>query len=607
MVSNNRRFLMHLMPFEAFRCLIDEDAQGGKRIAAAMATLVGRFNRDLPKFTGTDDWQRVYLTVSSDSIGLTYDWAYPFMDDAQRNTVRKFIGDITNAKNYLGLDQLPAIPGNTSNWITVHANLLSMILAIEGEDGYDPLVYQRLVEGLRKWCYVGAWADGAPFEGLTKSSYAPQWLIPLAKRGEPFIGTEWAKNHVRKYHLHMMVPWGGRYVFESGINPPRDISPWKFSHPADPIVDIVYADQVKSMFADNVEPQWPIHRTTYAPWFPYLVFADDPMGATGATYDYDKAFDKVMADLAKTEPVTYWSDFYGCLSTRTAWQRDAHHLYFEIRSMPGGHSRDDRNEFVYSALGKVWANRTFTNSEAGSDVASIILIDGKGQGHQCPPGKALAFVDTRQATFAAADAVWAYSHALSNIKKATPIPITPNDSRITPGKLPWMNQPWSFMPAWSTGMKGADRHGNWIDYNPVQYAYRTAGLVRGAHPYVLITDDLRKDNAEHDYLWLMQITDDLEIISRTPGQSADQQTLDLVLGAKGDNRRLLVRILQAGDTDAQKSACITGARIDVFDQPGPRQTSKSFKRLILPLKATTATYKILLHAYQEGQPLPKTT
>ena len=61
-----------------------------------------------------------------------------------------------------GLDQVPAFPGNTSNWVIIHMNLLPLVLSIEGEEGYDPAVTARLVEGLRKWVYVACGPKGAP-------------------------------------------------------------------------------------------------------------------------------------------------------------------------------------------------------------------------------------------------------------------------------------------------------------------------------------------------------------------------------------------------------------------------------------------------------------
>jgi len=153
--AQGRQHMMHLLPYEAFRCLIDEDEAGGKRLAAALVTICDRFGQHMDRYGPKEtNWQRVYQNLSSSAIGLTYDWVYPYMTDAQRRKVRIFIGDITRGKTFIGLDQAPAFPGNTTNWIIIHMNLLPLVLSIQGEEGYDEMVYRRCVEGMRKWVYV---------------------------------------------------------------------------------------------------------------------------------------------------------------------------------------------------------------------------------------------------------------------------------------------------------------------------------------------------------------------------------------------------------------------------------------------------------------------
>ena len=453
------------------------------------------------------------------------------MTDAQRDEVRAFIAKITRGKTFLGLDQAPAFPGNTSNWIIIHMNLLPLVLSIEGEEGYDPLVYQRCLEGMRKWVYVASGPDGAPFEGLSKSTYAPQWLLPLAKRGADFIGSEWSKNHVRRFQLGVMLPWGTDFVYETGIGSPRDIAAFKYAHPNDPVVDLIYAGTVLPLLEPDAQPTWTNIRTTYAPWWPQVVINDDPLGYDGRRYDFDARLDAVMAMLREQrEPLTYYSDYRGLMTTRTSWHHKAVFLYFELRNVPGGHTRDARNEFVLAAHGRLWATRT-TAVEDASPRHSVILIDGQGQGHQCPQGKTVALVDEPLATFCAGDARWAYSYAAGR-DDDMPVSVTPNDSRLRPSPLPWMDRPWGFLPAWNTGEKGGDRHGHWREHNPVQYAYRTAGLVRGKHPYVLIVDDLRKDDGKHLYQWLMQVPDDVEIVERSDGGEGSDKVFDLVLARR---------------------------------------------------------------------------
>ena len=611
-----RQYLMHLLPYEAFRCLIDDDEAGGRRIAAAATTIAQELGRHMDTWTGTDDWQQVYWPLSSHSLGLTYDWAYKWMTDGERRAVRKTIAGITGGKRYLGLDQLPAFPGNTSNWNIIHANLLPMVLSIEGEEGYDAHVYRRIVEGLRKWVYVAAGPQGAPFEGLNKSHYAPNWLIPLARRGEPLLGTQWSKNHVRKFQLHTMLPWGGEHVFETGIGPSRDVATFKFAHPADPIVDIIYASTAREFFEEDARGPWPNIRTTYAPKWCDLFQATDPIGATGATYDFDRAYEKALTLLGKNEPLTWFSDYRGLLVTRSAWTPEAAFLYFEPRHVHGGHTRASRGEFVFAALGRVWAHRTVA-VESKSLVHSLVLIDGRGEGpFRCLPARTVALEDAPEATFAAADLKWPYCYVTCDPRdpSARPVPVTPNASRLTRSPLPWMDRPWSFLPLWNTGNKpiadgepnySGTQHHHWKSYNPVVFAYRTVGLVRGTHPYALIVDDLRKDDAEHLYTWQMQTPDDLKVVQTSPGKAGTGHVVDLVLAEAEGDRRLLVRVLAAGAGSAEAHVTRDGAKLEEYETVH-RNKSTLRRRIVLPLRAVTGTYKVMLHAFRKGAPLPET-
>ncbi|MBT3202269.1 MAG: hypothetical protein HN350_20410 [Phycisphaerales bacterium] len=605
--STGRHYLMHLLPYEAFRCLIDDDAAGGKRIAGALTTLAGRFAKDMDKWTATDDWQHIYQLLSSQSLGLTYDWAHKWMTDEQRKIVRNCIAGILKNKTYISLDHVPAFPANTSNWDVIHANMLPMALSIEGEEGSDPDTYKRMVQGLKKWVYVASGPQGAPFEGLNKSFYGARWYGALAMRGEPVIGTVHSKNHARKFLLHTMLPWGGEHMFETCAAPlAKDIRHFKYAHPSDPVIDLLYGATVRDRFKEGAVGTWPNCRTTYPPpWNLYI--ADDPIGAKDGKYDYDKAFDHVMSGLKDNEPLGYYSDYRGLLTARSGWDRNAAFLYFEPRNVPGGHTRASRNEFVFAALGRLWAHRT-EEVEDTSEFHSVVLIDGKGQGKsggRCPAGRTVALDNNPTATFAAADAALAYSHLMvsgDKIKKgAKPVPVTPNYSRLNKSPLPWMDKPWSFLPNWRTGCKPGEKldpmgHGYWIDYNLVQYAYRTCGLVRGDKPYAIIVDDIRKDDEDHEYTWLMQIPGDLTIASNTIRKIAGASVVDVILGDKTD-RRLLVRVFAGGEG---------GVKLDPVTREF-RNRKYAYHRLVMKQDSKIGHFKVMLHAFRKGEELPGTT
>ena len=52
--------------------------------------------------------------------------------------------------------------------------------------------------------------------------------------------------------------------------------------------------------------------------------------------------------------------------------------------------------------------------------------------------------------------------------------------------------------------------------NPVRFAFRTCAQARGPHPYVIVIDDVQKDDQSHRYRSALQVPDDVQL-SANPG------------------------------------------------------------------------------------------
>ncbi len=603
------RYLVHLLPYEAFRCLIDEDDAGLKRAGAATATLARHF-MSLPEYQELGEgnsWQDIYQKIHSQGIGLAYDFAYNQMSEADRADTRAFIALMTAGKEILPFQAVPALPANTTNWLGIHTNMLPMILAIQGERGYDAEAFERIIAAQMKWVYVAHGAEGAPFEGFTKSGYMPWWLIHAARQGHAFIGTEYSKNIYRRFCLHTMVPWGGRHIYETHIGRVDSGIPYmKFAHPEDLVVDMLYGSHVMDLINDEDYVYWPNVRTSYPPLYTELMVADDPLGMeSDGTYDWEKAFDRTMAHLrAIDEPLDYYDDYRGVMTARTGWDRDAVMFYMEPRNVAGGHTRGSRNEFLVVGHGREWSTR-HNIVESDSQWSSVILVDDKGQGHsvgKVPPGRTLDVVRAGDASFLTGDASWAYSHGMPNsADQGQPIPHSPNDSRFERSPLPWMDLAWSDLPHWLTGAKPGvgtrdSGHGHWREYNPVEHAFRTAGLVRGEYPYVLVIDDFKKDEEERTYSWQMQLADDLTVDKRPLADG----TLDLVLVEDGD-RRCLVRSLEAGGR-AIDQAIVDASGWQPFEYLDRHQAEQQNNRLVINARSTVGDFKTLVYPHTPGMP-----
>ena len=88
----------------------------------------------LAQVNPTEDFQEDILgVVGNDGVGLAYDYAYNAMTASQRDVVRKMLVAATAGKKTCGVGK----PGYsvTSNWTPFHLTLLTMSLAIEGEEG----------------------------------------------------------------------------------------------------------------------------------------------------------------------------------------------------------------------------------------------------------------------------------------------------------------------------------------------------------------------------------------------------------------------------------------------------------------------------------------
>jgi hypothetical protein len=201
---------------------------------------------------------------------------------------------------------------------------------------------------------------------------------------------------------------------------------------------------------------------------------------------------------------------------------------------------------------------------------------------------------------------------------------TPNDFAYTKQPFAYLDPPMSKNPHWLLP-DGAVRSVVRTANTRVRYAFRTAGIVRGDHPYALVVDDIRKDSMRRGYEWIMTLEPDIQIVSVTPGPSGQ---IDILLtgddpGQKlprakedlppqrdpsspipGGQPMLLVRLLQREHETSQGEA---PPRIDVVRDDTPKSLVGPVRRLVIPAKSVEPLYKVLLYPHRKGEALPATT
>jgi hypothetical protein len=121
----------------------------------------------------------------------------------------------------------------------------------------------------------------------------------------------------------------------------------------------------------------------------------------------------------------------------------------------------------------------------------------------------------------------------------------------------------------------------------------------------LIVDDYRKDDSEHLYQWLMQVPDDVQVVERSAGTPGRDKVLDLVLGEKQGDRRLLLRVLAAGVEPSEAKMLQAEAKLESYEKHD-RGSVTVYQRISLPLKSVLGHYAVLIYPHREGELLPTT-
>lgn len=671
---------LYAIVLEAFDAMIAADPEKGKQAATAIATytrlmkpqlelvLSGPMNDDVWRaktsgpLTGyaTSD-QGMRDGVGGHLLGYAYDFSYNFMTDAQRDDVRGVIATVTKGRLWMGA-RLPHHFRNW-NWIVIGLQQPLLALAIEGEPGYDPRVYKLGVEIARDYLTYGVSATGQSTEAVGYTQFGLVWgnpfFVAATRRGDNLL----AHSHHRAmldWYLQSMEPSLNHFTShgDGGDGPPAiwTLAMWRYFFPQDPKADFLWqcfatrsegtplAANAIDVKTDAATRHLPVPES-FSPFTgnfhliePMLWASDGIKDGTNKPIDY-------AGGATLKQPKLMVDPVRGSLNARSGWDMDATTVQFECRvdSVSGSHEHADRTNFTFFALGRAWASDYFRSVETRHH--NNILIDGLGQGFWPGPGEWLGHKETGDMLFVAADAKEAYnwwwpkqiaseradfgrfnhsrwsSYANESVlfyQKYAGVPVT-KDSR--PGVVAF----WKGYENTDPRLWDEDSWPVRLPHNPVQRAFRSLAFHRGEKPWLLIVDNIQKDDQERLYEWLMQTGLNTEAVSINGN--------DIVLGdatvtrdatgkpapRKGD-RQLLVRVLDLKDpADPRSYMTKPSFRLEAYERrdtllpdnkTGALSGSRSFgmdKRLVIASRSVAPCFKILLFPHRHGEPLPQTT
>ena len=554
------------------------------------------------------------------------------MTPPQAAAVRHVISLATAGRYTLGMD----LPHHWRTWNFIGMALWEPVLslAIEGEEGYDPRVYRRGVEVARDYLTYSISDQGFGKEGIgyqtAGMSHTGVLMLAAANRGDNLFLHPHYQRYFDQYLLWAMQPFGGQWLSEGDLAsfPPNFAATMlaKYVFPENKTVDTVFRNHPN--IRENTAGAGLAGNFTET----LLVGPADP--------------NEGGADLPATPadaPLTLYDPQRGMLITRTGWTPDATVLHVNCRSDStyAAHDHPDRGEFTLSALGRAWAVVGMRNTE--TKYHDTLTIDGHGQGYFPPPGRWVGLADQPDATLGVVDTKYCWDwfwikaifiEPVEQLKREGEEEYIPVQQRLlsrfplsqferdrSPGVVAYYK---GFL-AGDPRMWGEDSWVSRAANYPVRRAFRTAGLIRGAHPYVLVVDDVQKDEQERLYEWRMICPMSVDVVNidgndltlgNEPGGSDKALARDSMgrgIGTKlRGSPRLLVRglnINQPALPTLQPNPTLEIVELKKHDDTHQfaGRSNGLAKRLVLPSRSVAPDYKVLLAPYLEGQPLPETT
>ncbi len=391
----------------------------------------------------------------------------------------------------------------------------------------------------------------------------------------------------------------------------------KYMYPDDSAVDYIYAAQAPFM--------------GYNP-FILTLFGLDP-GINGKV--------TTLPALAQEKdlPVTKVDPQQGLVVARSGWNEDDMMLYFDEGWPDTGHMHAEKGNFGFHALGRAWSFSPGYHAVESTYQSEVLIQDpqfakdAKTQGYMgegpnlqpeastypncfpTPPGRLFQVEESpdKLYTLMAGDHSFAYNFCCGG-------------NGVDTGKS---RREFMYPGLYEEIVKRIPDGGKMFNekikltpnYNPVQYAFRSILFVRGARPYVLIVDDINKDNTPRNYRWQMNCSsmfgppglfmgeNDKPVASDLEAEPGATSTGAILLHSpidKGTGNglpRLLLRDLsELGATPGAPPVEVNSFRMR-DDDPN----SSVHRAFLYRNQVPDPKFKVLLFPHRSGEPLPETT
>ncbi len=477
--------------------------------------------------------------------------------------VRDLIALCVKDRYGLGMD----LPPHWRNWNFIGMALYFPLLdiSIEGEPGFDPRIIDRGREVARDYIRYGISTMGSGKEGIgyhtAGMGHLDAFALALANRDVHLLTMAHYRRMLDNWLLWTMQPYGREWASNGDLGTFAPGSPvlqsGRFLFPSDPILKLI-ADQAPpvSRLDTRVPEQALLQLLAPVDLGAARIEGKPPVFPAGL-------------------PLSQYDAERGVLFVRSAWTPDAMALQFHARSdttFPS-HDHSDRGEFFLTALGQAWSVPPMRETE--SKHHSIVTIDGLGQGFFAPPARWVEIHEGPAAVTATVDLSYCYDWrwmkssflASDDQLKKEPWLETFREARDRLlARIPrekWERDPSPAVRAYYEPYLSSDprmwgAEDSWVlrtPYNPVEKAFRSIAFVRGESPFLILADDIRKDDRERYYEWRMILPMNVEAYEIKGG--------DIILGP------------------------VTGNHLPPRpDQPSYKDVGKPVRRMALPCSSS---------------------
>lgn len=574
------------------------------------------------------------------NMALTYDFLYSQMSKGQQDTVRMALLAISSKTTDQHGYATPSYT-NTSNWATFGYEIIPN-LVIQGETGYTDVQEASI----KTWAR-GVWnfmdyaiypATGNYYEGIGKDQLNIPLLFALAKRGYSVLGHPSIKSFATKFYPGILQPYGysflgadllggtgnnnGNFTDDPATGAWRnnaiDIIGLKWVYPNDTTVDFCWKNYIQKQRSNLPDIA---NSYCYSVLAPNIAGFNYNIPAGIYCSDYFSTPFATEAQAAYKNSKVYFDSLGGFATLRSGFDVNAATLFFHDRQDLGGHTYSNKNDIVYSALGRSWISRLTTISNGMyptsyfTYASSCLLINNMGAcspNHNFmaqAPGTILDFKNTANLITIAGDATEPYSYQWDVGGMQSYAGDNPNLSAPGAQIINYGLNHYRYAPSFSCDNISLYNYLNYSDsglvykrairfpFNVCQKVFRTVGMVQMPKPFALIVDDAQKDNNINNYKWLAQIARDLKIESTTVNTTDANYRNDIILKepTASGSRKFLVRVLN--NTGAVNPAV-----------PGLIDSVNTYvnHRLVIESNSIDPKFKIMLFAYNTGDQLPVT-